>query len=903
MSVIKERAAGLQTGDPIDNNVSDSETTKNQAEKQEHSDAAAPREHEKRPRRAALVRTVFTTSRLVEFCTEKELVNQTGHPVEEWPLVILKETVDNALDACEEAGVAPVVNIFVGNSGIEVTDNGPGIAADTIGKILDFEKRTSSREAYVSPTRGAQGNALKTIVAMPFALDNDVGETVVIESREAKHTIVFSTDPVRQEPRVYRTCEASNVKIGSRITVAWPVSASEILDGAWTRFLQNVRNYCCSNPHLTLTLTWDRGEEEEAVKFSIAATDPNWRKWTPSDPTSPHWYDEGRLGRLMAAYVAHAEDNELPQRTLREFVSEFRGLSGSLKARDICEAVGGTRQTLAGFFGDGNRDRISALAAAMREASRPIKPRDLGLVGHDHILANFEGFGVGRGSFKYKCGDVVVDGVPYLVEVAFGYISGSTRLRRIVTGINWSPAIDDPFRQLSEWKSLSALLSDLMATASEPVVVFVPVASPRIEYLDRGKSSAALPMPVRRLITDFVTKVTAAWTRQKRAEARNHNAELRREDAMLREERVTVKDAAYEVMRKAYMAASGNGKLPAEARQIMYAARPAILAMTGKQTLTDSYFTQTLLLDYIAEHAEECANWDVVFDDRGHFIEPHTDKEIGIGTIAIRDYTGGYGSPRLEEAELADAKIVTGGPDGRYGDLFYVEKEGFDPLFKHVKLRERYDIAFASCKGQSVTAARRLVDKTCARYGLRLFILHDFDISGFSIKHNLHNSNRRYTFETEFEAIDLGLRLVDVEHLGLQSERVSLGNKDPDTVRETLRDHGATQDEIDFLLSGRRVELNAMTSDQLVAFVEQKLAEHGVKKVVPAKELLNQAYHLFKREQRIREIVERALAEDDGDVDTDVPDDLRESVNEYLEENPTEPWDDAVRAIVEADDE
>ncbi len=53
-----------------------------------------------------LNRTTFQTSRLLEFCSEKELVNQTGHQTHEWPLVILKGLLDNALDACEEAGVA-----------------------------------------------------------------------------------------------------------------------------------------------------------------------------------------------------------------------------------------------------------------------------------------------------------------------------------------------------------------------------------------------------------------------------------------------------------------------------------------------------------------------------------------------------------------------------------------------------------------------------------------------------------------------------------------------------------------------------------------------------------------------------------------------------------------------------
>ena len=54
---------------------------------------------------------------------------------------------------------------------ITVIDNGPGMPPETVADILDFSSRVSSREAYVAPDRGAQGNALKTILAMPFVLD------------------------------------------------------------------------------------------------------------------------------------------------------------------------------------------------------------------------------------------------------------------------------------------------------------------------------------------------------------------------------------------------------------------------------------------------------------------------------------------------------------------------------------------------------------------------------------------------------------------------------------------------------------------------------------------------------------------------------------------------------------
>ena len=68
-----------------------------------------------------------------------------------------------------------------------------------------------------------------------------------------------------------------------------------------------------------------------------------------------------------------------------------------------------------------------------------------------------------------------------------------------------------------------------------------------------------------------------------------------------RSRKVSFKDAAAEIMEEAYLQASANDTLPANARQIMYAARDHIQERTGKQ-LNDNYFTQTLLPDYIGEH-------------------------------------------------------------------------------------------------------------------------------------------------------------------------------------------------------------------------------------------------------------------------------------------------------------
>ena len=171
-----------------------------------------------------LQRIAFKTSRQLDFCNQKELTAQTGHPPEAWPLVALKELMDNGLDACEEAGVAPAIRVTLDNEGIVVEDNGPGIPAELIEGVLDFSVRVSSREAYVAPDRGAQGNALKTIVAMPFVLDGERG-CVDVEAHGVRHRITMGVDRIRQEPVVERTEQAADTAIGTKVRIHWPDSA------------------------------------------------------------------------------------------------------------------------------------------------------------------------------------------------------------------------------------------------------------------------------------------------------------------------------------------------------------------------------------------------------------------------------------------------------------------------------------------------------------------------------------------------------------------------------------------------------------------------------------------------------------------------------------------------------
>ena len=327
------------------------------------------------------------------------------------------------------------------------------------------------------------------------------------------------------------------------------------------------------------------------------------------------------------------------------------------------------------------------------------------------------------------------------------------------------------------------------------------------------------------------------------------------------------KDAAAQVMEEAYMAASANGTLPATARQVMYAARPKIEALTSGRRLDDQYFCQTLLPDFMEEHG---VDWDVVFDARGHFIEPHDGGTVNLGTLGVRSYLADIREAKFEQPKLNSACVSTRGPDCSFGAVLFIEKEGFQPLFDRVGLAEHHDIAIMSTKGVSVTAARLLVDRMCSAHSIPLLVLHDFDVAGFTILDTLRRDTRRYQFESDFEVIDLGLRLADVQAMGLQSEGAASSKSSAAAIRARLRNCGATPEECEFLVH-QRVELNAMTSEQFVAFIKRKLAEHGVEKIVPSKQTLDEAYQLFERSRLLEEAFDKMRADVEAEVATRGP--------------------------------
>jgi hypothetical protein len=389
---------------------------------------------------------------------------------------------------------------------------------------------------------------------------------------------------------------------------------------------------------------------------------------------------------------------------------------------------------------------------------------------------------------------------------------------------------------------------------------------------------------------------TNDWTKQRKREERGSSAVRYRAARLARVRDMYITEALAQVIPQCYRRVSenpGGEPLPANVRQLYYAARPLVAELTDRP-FEYNYFASTVLPAYIQEHPTEVADWDVVYDDRGHLTEPHTGRIIGLGTLNVRHYLASVRDCEMRPAALRSAGIDIYGPDGQFGALLYIEKEGFMPILERVQLAERYDIAIMSSKGMSVTAARQLAEGICSRYAIPLLVLHDFDRSGVVIKDTLQHGTCRYQYTRQFKVIDLGLTFDDID--GLAAEDAG-GSKISD---ERLRDAGLTEEAINFLRD-ERVELNAMRSREFVDFVANKLDANGINKVIPSTETLEHAYRMIAEGRALRELFEALRKEQETARPVGVPADLRKRIEEILDAHPSFSWFEALQSIADPD--
>jgi hypothetical protein len=396
---------------------------------------------------------------------------------------------------------------------------------------------------------------------------------------------------------------------------------------------------------------------------------------------------------------------------------------------------------------------------------------------------------------------------------------------------------------------------------------------------------------------DDVTRaldVGGKWTRQIKSEEKRPSSRTYR-STMWTASRTSLKEICYEHMVEAWNQASDGDRLPTHWRQVFYVMRPICDDHPDSdRPLRDTTFKQ-ILESYLEDRAP---GWDVLRGARGVFKEPHAaedDNGLAMSTMNVRGYLNAA-CPSSKVAHIS-RRFPTKGAENRIAAVLICEKEGFDELLEAEDVPARYDLALMSTKGISAKAARDLAEGL----GVPYFTLHDLDKNGFVMAGG-------FVFAT-----DLGIRLDDVDEWDLRPEDQHHSNADA-TYRNLIH-NGATPEEAEFISGGQRVELNMLSGPDFIRYVEQKLEEHGVEKVVPDDETLKAAW----RRAHIAVIVNRFIdtiyhspdgaevvaevSETDGlptstEGVPDMPDDLADQIRERFDDDPTQSWDQTIVDII-----
>ena len=439
-------------------------------------------------------------------------------------LTAVKEAVDNALDACEEAGALPDIIVRIEHLAkvsetryrITVEDNGPGVLRSQVenifGKLL-----YGSKFHRLKMSRGQQGIGISA-AGMYGLMTTGKPMIIVTRSRKGKpaHHVELAMDTTKNRPEVSvdRETEEFPAHTGTRVTIE--------LDGRYVRGRTSVDAYieqtAIANPHAQISYfppsasadaTTDNASDQPALLNGQAthaietpahttrlegggALFPRTVDELPDEPKEikPH-----PLGVEVGSLIRMLKDTE--HRQLGGFLTlEFSRLSPRI-AQNICKQAGVTTSTWIKSIGHSEAEAIYKAMHMMKFQSPPLDC--LAPIGARHILAGLLK-GVKAEFFTAATRPPgVYRGNPFQIEVglAFGGALPADEPAQIIRFANRVPLLYQQSACAScksvvetSWKKYG-LSQPRGAAPAGPLVVMVHMASVWVPFTSESKEAIA----------------------------------------------------------------------------------------------------------------------------------------------------------------------------------------------------------------------------------------------------------------------------------------------------------------------------------------------------------------------------------------------------------------------------
>jgi DNA topoisomerase-6 subunit B len=396
-------------------------------------------------------------------------------------ITTIKEAVDNALDACEEAQVLPDIYISIKKTGndifrIIVEDNGPGIVPAQVpyvfGKLL-----YGSRFHQIRQTRGQQGIGISAAVL--YAQLTSGLPTIVVSRTGAKESaykfeiqIKIETnepDIISQQPFEWDRIHGTRVQIEFRSTMS-----------AKKKLLEYLKYTSVVNPHARFRVELD----DEAFTFERVSQE------IIACPVAiqphPHGIEFGQLKRMAAASDAK----------LLDFLVDGFSRVGKKIAQDMCDQAGLKGTLKASGL---SAEQLKSLLAAMQSIAVPAPPTTqcLSPIGEDLIRRGLDKeFQMDFVSARTRPSSVF-SGHPFVVEAAIGYggklpAEGNAIILRFANRVplmyqQGACAITGCVTNVN-WKSYNISQQGL---PMGPVLILVHVASTNVPFTSESKDAIA----------------------------------------------------------------------------------------------------------------------------------------------------------------------------------------------------------------------------------------------------------------------------------------------------------------------------------------------------------------------------------------------------------------------------
>jgi DNA topoisomerase VI subunit A len=777
-----------------------------------------------RPRAVLL----FERSDASVYCSLATLPQRAGVPVDLLRKLVAKEFTDNALDSADATGNPGKVEIAVDRAGnLHVADRGTGLAdasSEEIARIFSVARPMVSSKLLRRPTRGCVGNGLRVCLGFLAA----TGGRLIVETGNVRVELI--PDSINGTSRIH-SVETIELVAGMRLTaiIGQPHSFTE------------------------RDLTW----AEDAIELAKRSGRPAF-----TGKPSLHWHDRDSFHVLLRSGTGG-------DFTVRKLLGSFDGCTGSKVQSEIAGAfLRRVPQSL-------NAEEAGQLLTAGQNATREPKATALQPLGRNAVIA--DAYAVAEGDFlegehephaklKFLVEAWVDAEVP---DETGSSLTGSIFINRTRSPVTLCGHASDGLLQAS----IGHAWIYSKVPAGPHYSVTVAITSPMYRMVSDGKAPDMAPFESK--ISEAVEKAgakagreIASWisaaakhrvsqlqqhererarerTEEKRISDRAErlDRQARREEekarrAKERAQKISIKDAVLKLLPDAVKTEAASGHL-FNTRRLLYRIRDPVFRLTGKELVQGTF--DKLVTEIEAEQGD--LHPLLIREPRGSYFIPHRHLDaIPLGTTAVR---------RFERPAWTFNKIIV------------IEKEDLRLMLEQAGWAQRHDALLMSSKGFNSRAARDLIDKIAETdESITPYSVHDADAAGTVIQHALQYATRARGAR-KIEIVDLGLQPWEGIVLDLPVEKVppsfnKNGTKKHRPVGDYVKqrtDRAPNGETWEQWLQHSRIELNAFTSAELIAWLDRKMEEHDAGKLIPPDGVLTNQFS-----ERVHERATEAVA-------------------------------------------